>query len=114
MSIRKTCSLHPEVSREVDHLLANGSIRVTLKVLSATLSTLGYRFNRELDCKGVSVWKTGPRAGESYPSMNLYTVQISDGKSAFDVDSRRDSNYQALQVLRDRFFAATRNYVVQF
>ena len=92
--------LSESVDREVAHLVAGGSRRVSLRAFDAELRLIGYRLERSSDCKSLNRYVTGERAGESYPAVNMYTVQVSDGVSAFHVDSRRDANFERLQEMR--------------
>lgn len=102
------------VAREVAHRLQNGHIQVTLSQFEEKLSAIGYRLNRRLDCKGVSLYMTGERAGESYPACNMYPVQADDGLSWCHVDARRDRNFDELKRIRDTHFAASKRYIYGF
>jgi len=101
------------VNVEVAHLLASGSRQVDLKTFDQELRTIGYRLDRGMDCTSLNRYMTGERAGQSYPAVNMYPVQVSDGVSAFHVDSRRDANFQRLQEMRlnDELFALHRGRI---
>ena len=43
---------------------------------------------------------TGPRAGQTYPSLSTGIKEADTGRSAFHVDARRDTKFRTLQELR--------------
>jgi hypothetical protein len=88
------------IEAEVAHLLSTESRQVDLKTMDGELRAIGYRLDRRMDCRSVNRHMSGARAGESYHAVNLYVVQVSDGVSAFHVDSRRDANFDRLQQMR--------------
>lgn len=101
---------------EIEDRLSNGACQVSIRQLEQVVKSLGYRFDRRLDCRSVARWMTGNRAGCSYPSCQLSLVQIDDGKSAFHVEARRDEQFKALQALRwnQPYFAVSKKAIVEF
>ena len=79
---------------------SKGLYPVTIQTINERLKALGYRLDRSMDCRSLSRYMTGERAGKSYPCVSTYQVEIDTGLSAYNVDSRRDDNHKALQALR--------------
>ena len=88
---------------------------VTIKVMNATLNTLGYELNRERDCYSTNRWMTGPRAGQSYPAINTGVREVDTKLEFCHVDARRDENFKTLQEWRgdDRLFAVVRGCILE-
>jgi hypothetical protein len=105
---------NPDLVDEVKSLKAHGLTQIRLGEFERRLRAIGYRFNRDMDCRSTSRYMTGPRAGCSTPSLSLSVVQIDNSMGCFHVDARRDTNYQALMVLRDSVFCVSRGDVGQF
>lgn len=82
-----------------------------LKELEEKIRPLGYRFDRSMDCKTLSRYMTGERAGQSYPCHALKPVQIDNGLGYANVDARRDANFGALKVQRDTHFAVSGGHI---
>jgi len=82
-----------------------GMVQVTVARLTEMLRELGYRFDKSMAHPGRPRYVTGERAGESYPSMQLYPVQIDDGKSYAHFQARRDANFERLKEVRNTYFA---------
>lgn len=68
--------------------------------LDKELRKIGYRLDRKMDCRSTARWMTGDRAGESYPACSTGIKEVDTGLSAFNVDARRDANFDKLQELR--------------
>lgn len=108
-------SIHRDaLENEVAYRLKLGMVKVTLKELEAKIRALGYRFNRDMDCKSLSRYMSGERAGQSYPCHALKPVQIDNGMSWAHVDARRDANFDALKVLRDSHFAVSGRHICEW
>lgn len=108
-------SIHRDaLENEVAYRLRIGMVKVTLKELEAKIRALGYRFNRAMDCKSLSRYMSGERAGQSYPCHALKPVQIDNGMSWAHVDARRDANFDALKVLRDSHFAISGGHICEW
>ena len=90
-------------------------VEFTLSSLSSELKRLGYRLDRSMDCKAISTWRTGERAGKSFPCISTGIKEIDTGKSAFHFEARRDKNFEALQAMRyEGTFVAMRNgYILE-
>lgn len=95
------------VQAEIEFRLRNGGRQVSIAQIGAELATLGYRLDRDGDCRSVARYMTGERAGQSYPACALRAVQKDDGKCAFHFEARRDANYKAFTGLRDEIFAVS-------
>lgn len=105
--------LDADVLSEVEYKVQNGGRQVSLAAMDAELRAIGYRLDRDLDCRSLNRHISGPRAGRSYPAVNMYVVQVSDGMSAFHVDARRDANFTRLQEMRfnGEIFAVSRGRI---
>ena len=90
---------------EIDRRVSDGQTRCTIHTLETHYKAVGYRFDRSCDCRSNARYMSGPYAGESYPCLALYPVQIDNGVSAFNVEARRDTNFEAMQALRRTHFA---------
>ena len=90
---------------EIDRRVRDGQTRCTIHTLEKRYIALGYRFDRSCDCRSNARYMSGPYAGESYPCLALYPVQVDNDMSAFNVDARRDTNFTAMQTLRNTHFA---------
>ena len=94
-------------------LQALGMRRLTMRALQAEIAALGYKLNRDLDCRASSRFITGSLADTSYPCCAGYVVQSDDGLSFANVNARRDSNFRALQNLRGEVFAISRGAIFE-
>ena len=101
------------MEQEIKSRLANGGRQATMAQMQVEYRTLGYRFDRTCDCRSIARYVSGARAGQSYPCLSLYPVQISDGLSAWNVNARRDDNFQTMQRLRGEVFAVSRNAIAE-
>ena len=92
--------MNPALADELAARAAEGRHPVTLTAIKRQLRDLGYALDRSLDCRGMARIMTGPRAGQSYPSVSTGIKEADTGLSAFNVEARRDANFMALQKLR--------------
>ncbi|WP_341744712.1 hypothetical protein [Azonexus hydrophilus] len=99
---------------EIESRVRSGMICVPMEVLEDNAHALGYRFDRELDCKSIARYMAGERAGATYPANNLYPVQADNGVGAFHIDARRDANYEKLKSMRNSMFAVSQGFIVEF
>lgn len=101
------------VTAEVNRRIKAGGRRVTLQEFDEELRAIGYRLDRSMDAEGLNRYMEGELAGVSYPAVNMYVVQVSDGMSAFHVDARRDANFERLQHMRfhQTIFAVNRGRI---
>lgn len=99
---------------EAAAMVADGCERLTINQIEERLAQIGYRLDRDRDCRGYSRIITGPRAGTSYPEITTGVNQADDGVSAFNVNARRDANFRALQQLRMDVFAVHRGAIFTF
>ncbi|WP_126223553.1 hypothetical protein [Burkholderia ambifaria] len=105
---------HEALEHEVAFRLKLGMVQVTLKELEEKIRAIGYRFNRDMDCKSLARYISGERAGQSYPSHALKPVQIDNGMSWAHIDARRDASFDALKVLRDSHFAVSGGHICEW
>ena len=98
---------------EIAYRLKSGVRQITVQQLELELAEIGYRLDRSMDCRSVARWMTGRRAGSSYPACSLYPRQIDDGKSAWNIEARRDQRFKALQALREKVFAVSRGAICE-
>ena len=94
---------------------ANGQHPTTLRNIQAQLAALGYRLYRDGDCWCMAQWKTGARAGQSYPCITARVVETDTGLSFAHVGARRDDNFQKLQEMRlsGEVFAMVRDSIFE-
>ena len=88
---------------------------VTVKVMNATLNTIGYELNRDRDCYSNNRYMSGPRAGQSYPAVNTGVREMDTKLEFCNVDARRDANFKTLQEWRGEcsLFAVVRGCILE-
>jgi hypothetical protein len=101
------------IQDEIDRKVAEGKKRCTIAKLESLYNDLGYGFARSHDCRSIAQHITGPYAGASYPVLTLYIIQLDNRQSAFHIESRRDSNFEAMQQLRKTYFAVAPSHIVE-
>ena len=98
-----------DLASEVSRRLESGACRVSLREMDRRLSAIGYQLDRSMDCEGVNRYMTGPHVGSTYPAVNLQAREIDTGRSAYNVEARRDANYRRFQdEMRHGMFAVAR------
>ena len=93
------------VNEEFARRTRQGQVCLSLRALQDRYEALGYTFDRSMDCIGTATYVSGPFGGHSYPHRSLYPVQADNGLSAWNLNARRDENFQAMQRLRNEVFA---------
>ena len=101
------------VDNEVAYRLAQGYRQVSFAQFKAEYAAIGYTFDRTSDVRSIAKYMTGERAGQSYPYLGLYPVQADDRISVWNVDARRDTNYEAFRALRNSLFAVVQGRIVE-
>ena len=101
------------IEQEVAYRVQQGQRHLSFQAFKEAYAQIGYKFDRSSDCKGIARYMTGERAGVGYPCLSLYPIQIDNGLSAWNVDARRDNNYQAFKVLRNSLFAVIQGRIVE-
>lgn len=101
------------LENEMSYRLSQGYRQVSFEQFKAEYAAIGYTFDRTSDVRSIARYMTGERAGQSYPYLGLYPIQTDNGLSAWNVDARRDNNYQAFKVLRDSLFAIIQGRIVE-
>ena len=101
------------VDNEVTYRLTHGWKQVSFEQFKAEYAAIGYTFDRTSDVRSIARYLTGEQAGQSYPYLGLYPVQADDKVSAWNVDARRDTNYEAFKVLRNSLFAVVQGRIVE-
>ncbi len=96
-------------AKEIAYRESIGCERVSVAEFGRRFAALGYRVDRSMDCKSSCRYMTGPRAGESYPVCSTGLNESDTGLRAWNVAARRDAAFQAVQELRQRIFAVTRD-----
>lgn len=87
-----------DIESELQFRAAHGDRPTTRRALVQALKELGYRLGES--CLSQNRHMTGDRAGSSYPAKNFDVCEIDTGRSAYNVESRRDGNFKALQAMR--------------
>lgn len=101
------------VDNEVAYRLAQGWKQVSFEQFKTEYAAIGYTFDRSCDVRSIARYITGEQAGQSYPYLGLYPVQTDDKVSAWNVNARRDANYEAFKVLRNSLFAVVHGRIVE-
>ena len=101
------------VDNEVTYRLAQGWRQVSFEQFKAEYAAIGYTFDRSRDVQSIAMYVTGEQAGQSYPYLGLYPVQTDDKVSTWNVNARRDANYEAFRVLRNSLFAVVQGRIVE-
>ena len=101
------------LEKEIAYRLSQGYRQVSFEQFKAEYAAIGYTFDRKDDVRSIAIYRTGERAGQSYPYLGLYPVQADDRLSAWNVDARRDANYTAFKVLRNSLFAVAQGRIVE-
>ena len=101
------------LENEIAHRLSQGYRQVSFEQFKTEYAAIGYTFDRTSDVRSIARYMTGERAGQSYPYLGLYPVQIDNRLSAWNVDARRDDNYQAFRALRHSLFAIVQGRIVE-
>lgn len=105
--------MNNSVEHEAAYRAAQGQRQLTLTQYMQEYAAIGYTFDRSCDTQGIARYMSGERAGASYPCLTLYPVQTDDKVSAWNVNARRDANYEAFKVLRNSIFAVSRGRIVE-
>ena len=102
-----------QLENELAARAARGHVPVTMGKLSRELAAIGYRLDRRCDCCCEPRFITGPHAGESFPGISGYVVEIDTRRSACHYTARRDDNFQKLQEWRfsEKLFAIVRGRI---
>ena len=101
------------VDNEVAYRLSQGWRQVSFDQFKAEYAAIGYTFDRSSDVRSIARYITGEQAGQSYPYLSLYPVQADDKVSAWNVNARRDANYEAFKALRNSLFAVVQGRIVE-
>lgn len=101
------------LQQEINARLADGWDQVTLREYLERFKAIGYTFDRSCDCASTARYLTGERQGHTYPYLALYPLQADNRLSAWNVEARRDENYEAFKRLRNTLFAVSRGRVVE-
>lgn len=102
-----------KLENEIAYRVKQGQERVSMREFLARYEAIGYRFDRSSDCRSMARHMTGERTGESYPCVNLYPVQADNDLSAWNVNARRDENWEAFKKLRNSIFSVSRGAIVE-
>ena len=101
------------LENEIAHRLSQGYRQVSFEQFKTEYAAIGYTFDRTSDVRSIARYMTGERAGQSYPYLGLYPVQMDNKVSAWNVDARRDSNWVQFKALRNTLFAVTQGRIVE-
>ena len=101
------------IDNEIAYRLSQGYRQVSFDQFKAEYAAIGYTFDRSGDVRSIARYVTGEQAGQSYPYLGLYPVQADDKVSAWNVNARRDANYEAFKVLRNSLFAVAQGRIVE-
>jgi hypothetical protein len=96
---------------EVAYRIRLGQRQVSLAEMESEIRMVGYRFDRESDCRANATYLSGPRSGQTYPNLDLRPVQADNGIGWCSVYARRDANFDALRALSESMFAVVRGAV---
>jgi len=107
-------TVRDDLAVEISSREKHGMVQVTVARLTELIRELGYRFDKSMAHTGRPRYISGERAGESYPSMQLYPVQIDDGKSYAHFQARRDANFERLKDVRNTYFAVHKGRIYEW
>lgn len=95
---------------EIAYRLAQGDEQLSIAAFGARFMALGYRLDRTMDCRSNARYLD---SGRSYPCITTSVRESDSGLSAFNFDARRDSNFRAMQQLRQQIFAVSRGAILE-
>lgn len=95
------------------YIAKTGIEAVSLNEFKSRFLALGYKLDRSMDCMGIARFMTGPLAGECYKVKTTGLKEADTGKSAFHYQSRRDSNFEKMQALRNEICVIFKDYVLE-
>ncbi len=95
--------------QEYDTMLAAGVERLTYRGLDRRLAALGYEREFDSRCAGAAKNLT---TGNTYASVTWGVRERDTKQSAFHFQSRRDTNFQNLQQLRQDVFVFVRGSII--
>lgn len=103
------------LQKELARRRANGHTPMTVKQMEQTLGNLGYRLDRNKDCRQLVRITDGPDAGVSYPAILTGVAEIDTGKGAFHFEARRDDNYKKMYEMHfnESMFAVVRGCILE-
>ena len=101
------------VDNEVTYRLSQGWRQVPFEQFKAEYAAIGYTFDRSCDVRSIARYMTGEQAGQSYPYLGLYPIQADDKVSAWNVNARRDTNYESFRALRNSLFTVVQGRIVE-
>ena len=101
------------LQREIEGRLSSGCRMLSVKAMDSEFRALGYRLDRDGDCRSMARHMTGDRAGESYPCISTWIVEVDTGLKWSNAEARRDANFDAVQRLRMEIFSVTRGAILE-
>lgn len=105
--------MNQELKVELQHRTKQALKPVSIEEFTCAFAELGYKIDRSLDCRFHTFHLSGDRKGLKYPCITTRVKEADTGLSAFHVDARRDSNFQAMQLLRNKVFCVTQDAILQ-
>lgn len=96
-----------ELTDEIAHRVAIGMRHLTIAELMGEYARLGYVLDRTMDAHCTARYMTGERAGAAYPCTTAGLRERDTGRTAWNIESRRDENFRRMQALRNEVFAVT-------
>ena len=109
----KPIMMNSAILNEIEYRTAQGQRQLTIAQYLYEYATIGYTFDRSCDTQGIARYMSGGRAGNSYPCLTLYPIQSDDKVSAWNVNARRDANYEAFRMLRNSIFTVSMGRIVE-
>ena len=97
------------LAAELERRAGRDWLPVSVAEFDRRFAALGYRVDRDGDCRGTARYMTGAWAGASYPACSTGLREADTGLRAFNADARRDAAFRAMQELRGEIFAVTRD-----
>ena len=95
---------------EIAYRLSIGCEQLSVKALTNGFKALGYTLDRSMDARCNARYLD---SGRTYPCCTTGIRETDTGRSAFHFESRRDSNYQAMQDLRGKIFSISRGAILE-
>lgn len=95
---------------EVEHRLALHCEKVTVEEMERRYMALGYKLDRNLDCRCTAQYL---QSGRTYPSISTNLKEADTGTNAFNYNARRDRNFELMQEMRGQIFAVTTGAILE-
>lgn len=98
------------LAAEIADRLRQGYRQLSIAHFAREIAEAGYTLDRSLDCRSTARYLDD---GRTYPATSVYPKETDTGRSAYNIEARRDDNYRRLQQLRGEIFAVSHGRIVE-